>query len=105
MGETKHRAVGDPAELVGDRGVESGVAVAVDVAPKGPDGINVSFAIGVNQLAAFGKIDDKRIGVRGEPIGLGGEWVPKMGLVPGAEGSGVGHGDGGNSKLFRCERK
>jgi hypothetical protein len=71
--------VSDPLELLLDRPVDLGMAVAVDVAPERGDAIEVAVAVGVDQLAAIGPLDHQRL--LGDPVPLLGEGVPQVLVV------------------------
>ena len=56
----QHGGVGDLAGLGDESGIELGDAVAEGVDPQRRDGVEIAAAVGVDQLAALGPLDDQR---------------------------------------------
>ena len=81
--------MGDVIELIADRLVEGGVAVAVDVAPQRRDAVDVAPAIRVDQVGALAGVDRQRLGL--DPSALLGEGVPDVPVIERSHGSGIRH--------------
>lgn len=84
VGQAQEGGVGDPVELTAEGSVERGVAVAEEVAPEGGDAINVAASSEIDEKDTLGAVDKQGFG--GEPVGLVGERVPDVVVVPGGEG-------------------
>ena len=79
----------DFVELIADGLVDLRDLVAVDVAPEAGDAVDVAVAVGVDEVEAFGAVDDQRGLIA--PLAHGGEGVPDMLVVKLGEAFGVTH--------------
>ena len=79
VGETEHGRVGDAVELLLDRGVDVGMAMAVDVAPQRRGAVDVAVAVDVDQVGSLGALDDD--GILLHPSALLREGVPEVLVV------------------------
>src|SRR5690606_30922951 len=80
-------------ELLGEGGVDLGVAVADRGGPQGGDAVEVAAALDVDQPGPLGAFDHG--GLVLDPVGVLGERVPDGGGVAGDPGGGVPRGSGG----------
>ena len=79
MGEAEHGRVGDLVQLLAERLVDAGVAMAVDVAPQRGDAVDVTATIAVDQVSALRPLDHQRLFL--SPALLLGKWMPEMIMV------------------------
>ena len=68
--------MGDAVELLAQRRVDDGVAMAVDVAPERGDAVEVAAALAVDQVGALAALDHQRLFL--DPALLLGERVPEV---------------------------
>lgn len=80
--------MGDAVELIADGLIDLGDAVAVDVAPEAGDAVDVAVFLGVDEVDAFGVVDDEGRGLA--PLAHGGEGVPEVVVVELGESLGQG---------------
>ena len=83
----QRRAMGHAIELLANRGVDSRMMVAVDVAPHAAGAVEILAAVDVDQPAAFGPRDDERLVLRHLREGM-----PMVAAIPVDELVASGHG-------------
>src|SRR5205814_2007260 len=81
------RAVGDPVELLADRGIDSRMVVTVDIAPHAAGAVEILAAIDIDETAALGALNNEEL-----VLGHLGERVPIVATVPFAKVVRGGHG-------------